>query len=235
MAWRPHCAGCWQRQNRGKGKEEDTGGGEQGEKGRKKLDSKEQGAAPWRLTSQSWGTILSSPNGFGSLKVAVQWRRMRLQGVAVSKRKVRRSAKVLCAGQNDREACVWGNRSTCPRVRPVLAPTLHVWSSYNLTTYRRTGGGNSVSLFFWQMTPWQLEKMLGSLNRFLSYKNKMCWIRQRQTFYILLLNPNESTDKCHPTPTPSVPWLFFLSRNVIYLRGDNSIWHKQTLTSSKCT
>lgn len=73
-------------------------------------------------------------------------------------------------------------------------------------------------VFFWQMTPWQLEKkMLGSLNRFLSYKNKMCWIRQRQTSYILLLNPNES----HPTPTPSVPWLlllvfFSLSRNVIY-------------------
>lgn len=61
------------------------------------------------------------------------------------------------------------------------------------------------------------KKMLGSLNRFLSYKNKMCWIRQRQTSYILLLNPNES----HPTPTPSVPWLlllgfFSLSRNVIY-------------------
>lgn len=77
------------------------------------------------------------------------------------------------------------------------------------------GVGIQFHFFFWQMTPWQLEKMLGSLNRFLSYKNKTCWIRQRQTFYILLLNPNESTDKCHPTPTPSVPWLFFLSRNVI--------------------
>lgn len=107
----------------------------------------------------------------------------------------------------------WGNRSpcfTCAFPPPTHTRTLHVRSSSNLTTYRRTGGGNSVSLFFFLTNDTlTVGKMLGSLNRFLSYKNKMCWSRQRQTFCILLLNPNESTDKCHPTPTPSVPWLFF--------------------------
>lgn len=71
MAWRPHCAGCWQRQTRGKGKEEEeAGGGEQGEEGRKKLDSKEQGTALKVNVSIMRDNTLES-NGFGSLKVIV--------------------------------------------------------------------------------------------------------------------------------------------------------------------
>lgn len=107
----------------------------------------------------------------------------------------------------------WGNRSPCFTCAfpPLHTPAPCMFEAA-VTSQHTEGLGVATQFhffFFWQMTPWQLEKMLGSLNRFLSYKNKMCWSRQRQTFCILLLNPNESTDKCHPTPTPSVPWLFF--------------------------
>lgn len=159
----------------------------------------------WKRKGLTW--VQYSDIQLLSFKASGDWWRMKQQGKTNVKEPVWRSDKVLSARLDDH---VWKVLEVSKCASHTSTP--YMFATANLTTCRKTGGGNSVSLFFFfskQMTPWQLEKMLGSLNRFLSYKNKMCWIRQRQTFYILLLNPNESTDKCHPTPTPSVPWLLF--------------------------
>lgn len=42
--------------------------------------------------------------------------------------------------------------------------------------------------------------MLGPLNRFLSHKNKMCWIRQRQTFTFYFWTPMRAVTNATPPP-----------------------------------
>lgn len=147
----------------------------------------------------------------------------------------------------DRVVLVWvcmGRR--CPRVfltRPHLT-CLNRLYPHNIQKDR--GWGISFTFFyhFWQMTPWQLEvKMLGleGMNRFLSYRNKTCWTRQRQIFTFFDWTPMRALTNA--TPPPVRLWhdrfvVFFhvlVSRNVINVRGVKCIWHKQTLPSSKCT
>lgn len=62
------------------------------------------------------------------------------------KEEVRRPAKGLSAGQHDHVVCVFEVTGRHVHVCSLHAPTLRVSNSYNLTTYRRTGGGDSVSL-----------------------------------------------------------------------------------------
>ena len=67
------------------------------------------------------------------------------------KEEVRRSAKALSAGHDDCEVCLFELTGRCLHVSiPYTHPPCMCLKElqYNLTTYRRTGGGNSVSLFF---------------------------------------------------------------------------------------
>lgn len=145
MARRPHCA------------ETDRGGGgskrwrrrrrrrRTGRRGMQKLDTKEQ-RLPWR---------------FGSLKSHCSSMEDEAIGQSSVKEEVRRSAKGLSAGQHDHVVCVCVFEVTGRHVHvcSLHAPTLRVSNSYNLTTYRRTGGGDSVSLFFfsdkWHPDSWK--------------------------------------------------------------------------------
>lgn len=71
-----------------------------------------------------------------------------------------------------------------------------------LTSQHTEGLGVEIQVFFFFLltTPWQLEYMLGPLNRFLSHKNKMCWIRQRQTFTFYFWTPMRAVTNATPPP-----------------------------------
>lgn len=77
-------------------------------------------------------------------------------------------------------------------------------------------------------------KMLGSLNRFLQYENKMCDIKTD------IFKPNSEPLKRAvtngTTPTLLMHCVFAHSKNVIQsYTVIYSIWHKFTWTHSKCT
>lgn len=147
-------------------------------------------------------------------------------------------------------ACLGLHGSTTSTRVPHTPPPRMFQSAMPSQHTEGSGVGSQFHFFlffyhhFWQMTPWQLEvKMLGlgGLNRFLSYRNKMCWIRQRQIFTFFFWTPIRALTNA--TPPPVRLWhdrfVFFVcvlvSRNVINVRGVKCIWHKQTLPSSKCT
>lgn len=103
MVPRPHCAGCWQRQTRGKGKAgEGEGGGEGGtEERRKKLDTKEQRAALKVNISITRDNTLDSA-GFPSLKSGGLW----VQDEAAGRNSVREEARRAAKGQQHQKVHV---------------------------------------------------------------------------------------------------------------------------------
>lgn len=103
MAWRPRCAGCWQRGTMGK--EEKKRQEKEEEREEKKWDSKEQGAA-LEVNISIMRDNTGKSNGFSFLKSHRSVMEDEAIGLYSVREEVRRSAKVLSAGQNDRRVCV---------------------------------------------------------------------------------------------------------------------------------
>lgn len=134
----------------------------------------------------------------------------------------------------------WGNRSPCFTCAfpPLHTPAPCMFEAA-VTSQHTEGLGVATQFhffFFWQMTPWQLEKCWGPWTDFSVTKIKCVGVDKDRHFAFYFWTPMRALTNATPPPLRLChDCFFFLSRNVINLRGDKSIWHKQTPASSKCT
>lgn len=146
----------------------------------------------------------------------------------------------------DRPGCSLKGWMTTKRVFEVTGRHVNVcipytttsrdWNNYNLTTYRRTGGGNSVSLFSdkWHPDSWE-KKCWGPWTDFSVIKIKCVGLDKDRHFTFYFWTPTRALTNATPPPLRLCHDCFCSPEMSYSYRGDNSIWHKQTPTSSKCT